>query len=97
MVEGQPVSMVEHTPQGGNKVHAAVSLFEKGHGRGSSDGIVLGKTRGGEKARRMSHIRGSRFDGALEPIVSGDVSSAIRTIVPAAGLGIEGKGSVADQ
>ncbi|KAK8630158.1 hypothetical protein V6N13_078964 [Hibiscus sabdariffa] len=138
MVEGQSVSMVEHTPQGGNKVHAAVSLFEKGHGRGGSDGIVLGKTRGGRKGTKdvshpglkvrkppdtrtiarpvlnewvdnmnmqMSNIAarsestcGSTHalvnqDGALEPVVSGDASSEIRTIVPAAGLGIEGKGS----
>ncbi|KAK9044030.1 hypothetical protein V6N11_072352 [Hibiscus sabdariffa] len=116
MVEGQPVSMVEHALQGGNKVHTAVSLFEKGHGRGSSDGIILGKTRGGGKARRMDHIRVSRFanptrsegsggstralinqDRALEPIVSGNALSGVRTVVPAAGLGIEEKRSVADQ
>ncbi|KAL4302847.1 hypothetical protein GQ457_10G018520 [Hibiscus cannabinus] len=118
MVEGQPVSMVENAQQGGNKVHVAVSLFKKGHGMGSSDGIVLGKTRGGGKARRMAHIRwvddmnmqmttiatrsegscGStraliNQDGALEPIVSGNALSGVRIVVPAAGLGIEEKGS----
>ncbi|KAK9007325.1 hypothetical protein V6N11_051153 [Hibiscus sabdariffa] len=58
-------------------------------------------TSGAQAARSESTCGSTRAlvnqDGALEPIVSGDVSSAIRTIVPAAGLGIEGKGSVADQ
>ncbi|KAK8696136.1 hypothetical protein V6N13_001273 [Hibiscus sabdariffa] len=49
MVEGQQVSVVEHIPMGGNKVHDAVSLFEKGHGGVRSDGVVLGKQRGGRK------------------------------------------------
>ncbi|KAK8593728.1 hypothetical protein V6N12_045803 [Hibiscus sabdariffa] len=46
MVEGQQVSVVEHVPTGGNNVHAAVSLLEKGHGRSSSEGLTVGKNRG---------------------------------------------------
>ncbi|KAK8627406.1 hypothetical protein V6N13_135018 [Hibiscus sabdariffa] len=52
MVEGQKVSVVEHARAGGSKWHADVSLFEMGHGKISSDGVVLGKTRGGRKGAK---------------------------------------------
>ncbi|KAK8698651.1 hypothetical protein V6N13_114762 [Hibiscus sabdariffa] len=84
MVEGQPVSMVEHALQGGNKVHTAVSLFEKGHATRSEGS-------GGSTRALINQ------DRALEPIVSGNALSGVRTVVPAAGLGIEEKRSVADQ
>ncbi|KAL4379799.1 hypothetical protein GQ457_02G025960 [Hibiscus cannabinus] len=46
MVEGQQVSVVEHSVLGGNSEHAAVSLIEKGHGNVKSRGVVHGKLHG---------------------------------------------------
>ncbi|KAL4386403.1 hypothetical protein GQ457_09G026060 [Hibiscus cannabinus] len=46
MVEGQQVSIVEHSVLGGNSEHTAVSLFEKGHGNVRSKGVVHGKLHG---------------------------------------------------
>ncbi|KAK8576692.1 hypothetical protein V6N13_015125 [Hibiscus sabdariffa] len=52
MVEGQQVSVVEHSPLGGSKEHTAVSLFEKGHGNVRSNGVVHGKMHGGRRGVR---------------------------------------------
>ncbi|KAK8694034.1 hypothetical protein V6N13_071598 [Hibiscus sabdariffa] len=49
MVEGQHVSVVEHSPLGGNKEHATVWLFEKGHGNVRSNEVVVGKQHGGRR------------------------------------------------
>ncbi|KAL4379982.1 hypothetical protein GQ457_02G035630 [Hibiscus cannabinus] len=46
IVEGQQVSVVEHSVLGGNSEHTAVSLFEKGHGNVRSKGMVHGKLHG---------------------------------------------------
>ncbi|KAL4366987.1 hypothetical protein GQ457_05G012790 [Hibiscus cannabinus] len=67
MVEGQQVSVVEHT--GHSKVHAAVSIFEHGHGKAGSAKIgtgkqVAGKAKGlkenakqGLKVRKSAEMR----------------------------------------
>ncbi|KAK8619583.1 hypothetical protein V6N13_135865 [Hibiscus sabdariffa] len=55
MVEGQQASIVEHTNH--SKVHAAVSIFEQGHEKVSSDGIVLGKNMGGKAKRSKENVR----------------------------------------
>ncbi|KAK8513722.1 hypothetical protein V6N13_002447 [Hibiscus sabdariffa] len=67
MVEGQQASLVEHT--GHNKVHAAVSIFEQGHGKAGNAKIgtgkqVVGKAKGikenakqGLKVRKSAEMR----------------------------------------
>ncbi|KAK9043307.1 hypothetical protein V6N11_071653 [Hibiscus sabdariffa] len=45
-VEGQHVLLVEHA--GHSKVHAAVSIFEQGHGKVGSEKNVLGQNMGGK-------------------------------------------------
>ncbi|KAK8658334.1 hypothetical protein V6N13_036542 [Hibiscus sabdariffa] len=52
MVEGQQVSVVEHSALGGSSEHIAVSLFEKGHGNVRSKGVVHGKLHGNRRGVR---------------------------------------------
>ncbi|KAL4296074.1 hypothetical protein GQ457_12G008940 [Hibiscus cannabinus] len=56
MVEGQQVSVVQHTSMGSGQRHTAFSLLEKGHGRTGVEGVVLGKARGGRRlGKEISH------------------------------------------
>ncbi|KAK9035177.1 hypothetical protein V6N11_077225 [Hibiscus sabdariffa] len=63
MVEGQQASLVEHT--GHSKVHAAVSIFEQGHGKASNAKVgtgkqVVGKAKGlKENAKQGLKVRKS--------------------------------------
>ncbi|KAK8693160.1 hypothetical protein V6N13_070754 [Hibiscus sabdariffa] len=52
MVEGQQVSLVEHSALGGSSEHTAVSLFEKGHRNVRSKGVVHGKLHGSRRGVR---------------------------------------------
>ncbi|KAK8626554.1 hypothetical protein V6N13_134195 [Hibiscus sabdariffa] len=52
MVEGQQVSVVEHSALGGSTKHTTVSLFEKGHGNVRSKGVMHGKLHGSRQGVR---------------------------------------------
>ncbi|KAK8698780.1 hypothetical protein V6N13_114887 [Hibiscus sabdariffa] len=55
MVEGQQVSIVEHT--GHNKVHAAISIFEQNHGKRAADRVVHGKNVGGKAKGTKENVK----------------------------------------